>query len=208
MGHYKTGKKTEILSFSTIKKAVLKAFLSIEEEAFFWILYYCGVRKSEAYERVAEDFVVRDGHLVIDFHERKKHGALVPPLELPLRWYGVDKIVKVVETARGRRAFTKSVYVYVDKKRIRQLLRDRWVFRHIQSTKAWAIVKAMLGPGYYAHFLRLNRLSEIGQDPSASLVRLKSFSGIKSTSTLDSYLGTSKKEQQKAMQFMEEKMKE
>jgi len=53
--------------------------------------------------------------------------------------------------------------------------------------------------------LRLNRLTEIVQDPTASLTRLKSFSGIKSTTVLNSYLGTAKKEQQRAIEYMSKK---
>ena len=56
---------------------------------------------------------------------------------------------------------------------------------------------------------RLNALHacmhEIAQDPTASLTRLKSFSGIKSTTALNSYLGTVKEEQQKAIAYMSQK---
>ena len=199
---YKHGKKDHIIPFQTVKQKVIDANLSISEEAFFWILYYCGVRKSEAYERVAEDFEMNDTHIIINFHQRKKNGAEVPPLELPLHWYGINKIVEVVRKARDDKAFKKAVYVYIEKKRVRQLRKEQWVFPHIQSTRAWQIVRNVLGEGYYPHFLRLNRLTEIGRDPTASLTRLKSFSGIKSTKVLDEYLGTSKKEQQKAIEFM------
>jgi len=191
------------MSFREVKQKVVDTNLSISDEAYFWLLYYCGVRKSEAYERVAEDFEINETHLIIDFHKRKKGGAEVDPLELPLHWYGIDKLVQCVEKAKNRRPHKKAVYVYVDKKRARQLKKDRWVWPKIQSTKAWQIVNKVLGEGYYPHFLRLNRLTEIAQDPTASLTRLKSFSGIKSVRILDEYLGTSKKEQQKAIDFMD-----
>ena len=99
----------------------------------------------------------------------------------------------------------KAVYVYQNKKRVRIVKEGKWVFPRIQSTKAWEIVQEVLGEGYYPHFLRLNRLTEIAQDPSASLTRLKSFSGIKSITALNSYLGTAKKEQQKAIEYMNKK---
>jgi len=205
MGKYKYGKQEETLTFTHVKQKVVEANLHWREEAFFWLLYYCGIRKSEAYERVASDFKITDARLIVDFHQRKKRGAQVPPLELPLNWYGIDKIVKSVHESLKSRPKQKALYVYPNRKRERIVKTDRWVFPHIQSTKAWEIVKSVLGEEYYPHFLRLNRLTEIGQDPTASLTRLKSFSGIKSTTALDSYLGTVKKEQKKAIEYMSQK---
>ena len=200
MGNYLYGKKEEILPFAFVKQKVVDAGLPWRDEAFFWLLYYCGVRKSEAYERVASDFKITGTHLIVDFHQRKKRGAEVSPLDLPLAWYGIDKLSKAVQLATASKPKSKALFTYVNKKRVRALKLDRWVFPHIQSTKAWEIVQYVLGIDYYPHFLRLNRLTEIAQDPTASLTRLRSFSGIKSTTALDSYLGTSKKEQQKAIE--------
>jgi hypothetical protein len=73
------------------------------------------------------------------------------------------------------------------------------LFPHIQSATAWRIVKAVLGEEYYPHFLRVNKLTEIGSDPEASLVRLKSYSGIRSIKALETYLGVSSKEQEAAL---------
>ena len=193
------------MPFQVVKSKVLSADLHWRDEAFFWLLYYCGVRKSEAYEREASDFKITDSHLIIDFHQRKKRGAEVPPLELPLHWYGINKIAKSVWLASKSRPREKAVYVYQNKKRVRIVKEGKWLFPRIQSTKAWEMVQEVLGEGYYPHFLRLNRITEIAQDPSASLTRLKSFSGIKSTTALDSYLGTAKKEQQKAIEYMNKK---
>lgn len=219
MPFYKDGKKEHIIPFEEVKRKIIEAKLAVTEEAFFWLLYYCGVRKSEAYERVADDFEVTEQYLIVDFQQRKKGGAKVPPLELPLYWQGVDKIVRTIQRAMIRPSY-KSVFVYEPtgetrvtkkgkivpvRKRIGKLSRGRWLFPRIQSTKAWEIVRQVLGEGYYPHFLRLNRLTEIGMDPTASLTRLKSFSGIKSARVLDDYLGTSKKEQQKAIKFMDSK---
>jgi len=190
-----------------VKARVAKASPPWRDEAFFWLLYYCGVRKSEAYERIADDFKITETRLIVDFHQRKKRGAEVPPLELPLNWYGVDKIAKAVQMAFNNRPSQKTVFVYVDRKRVCVVKKDRWVFPHVQSTKAWEIVQNVLGEEYYPHFLRLNRLTEIAQDPTASLTRLRSFSGIRSTTALDSYLGTAKKEQQKALEYMSQKYK-
>lgn len=204
------------MSFEEVKQKVLEAKLQPNDEAFFWLLYWCGPRKSEAYERVAEDFEITDTHLIVDFGQRKKGSAKTDPPEIPVGWYGVNKIVEAVEKTQKRKARTKNVYVYEPtgetkvtkkghvvpvKKRTAIKKKGRWVFPQIQSTKAWEIVRKVLGEGYYPHFLRLNRLTIIGSDPSASLTRLKSFSGIKSVRSMEAYLGVSKKEQQKAMAF-------
>jgi hypothetical protein len=87
------------------------------------------------------------------------------------------------------------------------VVRDHWLFPNIQSSTALRLVKQVLGSRYYPHFLRLNRLTEIGSDPEASIVRLKSYSGIRSIKALESYLGTSKEEQEAALSWMEKRMK-
>lgn len=208
MPEYKHGKQEEIIDFQNVRRQVAEARLSCSEEAYFWILYYCGVRKSEAYERVAEDFNVSQSHLIIDFHKRKKGGAEVDPLKLPRNWPGINKIIMCIEKAEQRKPNYKNLFVYKDKKRVKVRTKARWAFPHIQSTRAWQIVKQVLGIKYYPHFLRLNRLSEIGSDPSANLLRLKSYSGIKSTKSLEAYLGTSEKEQDAAIDFMNSKYKQ
>ena len=60
----------------------------LEQKAFLVLLWYFGVRKSEAYERVKEDVEINDAYVVIDFHQRKKHGDTAPPLKIPRRFYG------------------------------------------------------------------------------------------------------------------------
>lgn len=210
---YKYGKQEEIIPFNKVKDAVIEAKLSNESEAYFWLLYYCCVRKSEGFERVKEDFKITEDFVIIDFGKRKKGGAIVDPLDISLSWYGIDKIVKQVEKARarhktvfvsepiGKTRTTPKGKVVTIKKRVGKRVKAKWVFPNIQSTKAWEIVKKVLGKKHYPHFLRLNGLSEIGSDPTASILRLKSVSGIKSITALNAYLGKSKEEQKKALEF-------
>lgn len=197
---YKNGKQTQVMHFAEVKQKVAEAELTRSEEAYFWLLYWCGVRKSEAYERIAEDFKITDSHLIAGF-ARKKGSEKVPPLEIPLHYFGVDKIVAEVKRARQSKPKIKRLFISEDKKRVGKQFRGKWVFPHIQSTKAWQIVRKILGQGYYPHFLRLNRLTIIGADPSTSFIRLKTFSGIKSVKSLSAYLGQDKKEQRKAMEI-------
>lgn len=214
-----SGKKEEVIPFDVVKRKVAGARLTVSEEAYFWLLYYCGCRKSEGYERVAEDFEITDTHLIIDFHQRKKGGAKVPPLELPLYWEGIDKIVKCVRFAGMKPPTFKKVFTHEPtgenrvtpkgrtvpiKKRVGRIVQARWVFPQIQSTKAWKLACKVLGRGWYPHFLRLNRLTEIGTRPAGNITEMKSFSGIKSVRSLEAYMGTSKKAQKQAIEWMDQ----
>jgi len=204
MPKYLHGKQNNIISFQEVKQKVIDTNLSISEEAYFWLLYYCGVRKSEAYERVVNDLKLTETHFIIDFHKRKKHGAEVEPLALPRRWYGVNKIVEVAVRAAKRKPRNKTLFQYSKDQVTKVVKKDYWLFPKIGSTKAWQIVKKVLGEKYYPHFLRLNRLTEIGSDPTANLTRLKDFSGIKSVKSLSAYLGVSQKERKAALDFMDQ----
>jgi len=144
------------------------------DKSFVALLYWTGVRKSEAYERVREDFAVTETDLVVDFHQRKKNGLEVPPLEIPIDLPYVDVIVAVVErTRQGQRVW------------------------RISSTTAWRIVKRALGQKYYPHFLRLNRITRMFDDPTTTVPEAKSWTGIKTTKALDSYIGYSKRRMKK-----------
>lgn len=207
MPHYKYGKQKELTSFQEILKKVKNAQLAFEQRAYFWLLYYCGVRKSEGYERIAKDVKVTGqehaGLFIIDFHQRKKNGEEVPPLELNRSWPGIEELVQVYKQARKKRALYKHIFYYENKQRKKRLVKANWLFPHIQSDTAWRIAKKVLGKKHYPHYLRLNRLTEIGTDEHATSVEMKSFSGIKDLKTLEDYLGISKKEQDKALSFMD-----
>ena len=206
---YKAGKKKKVIPLDIIKRKVEKAALVPEHLAYFWLLYWTGVRKSEGFERLVTDFEVTPDLLIVDFHKRKKGGAEVDALEVPRSLFGVDLIVEWVERIRKRdRVRVRKIYVYQDKKRVAVKRKGVWVFPHIQSTTAWNIVKKVLGDGYYPHFLRLNRLTEVGSDPTGNITRMKSFSGIKSLKSIQAYMGTDRREQKAAFRFLENKQKE
>jgi hypothetical protein len=191
------------MTFKDFSQRIRNAHLDLEEEGYIWLLYYTGCRKSEGFERVASDVKITAQHYIIDFHQRKKHGATVDPLEIPRTWPGVELLVKITEKAAARKPLTKTIFYYEQKERRSGIQKDHWLFPNIQSSKAWLLIKHVLGPEFYPHFLRLNRLTEIGSDPEASLIRLKSFSGIRSVSSLEHYLGVSKTEQKGALSWMD-----
>lgn len=173
MPTYKQGKQTDTIELEDFTKA-LRSCVSLRDKSFLALLYWTGVRKSEAYERVKEDFTTTESDLVIDFHKRKKGGLDVPALEIPLDLPFVDSIVKRVRlTLPGRRV---------------------WSFNGVT---AWRIVKRVLGEKYYPHFLRLNRITRMADDPTATVPELKSWTGLKTTRALDVYIGYSKRRMEK-----------
>jgi len=63
-----------------LQNSVKKARLNTEKEAFIWLLYHSGSRKSESYELTTDQLKVTPEFLIVDY-ERKKHSAKTPPLK-------------------------------------------------------------------------------------------------------------------------------
>lgn len=166
---YKHGKQTDTIDLGFLKKRMNKkgAFKNpSRDKSFLALLYWTGVRKSEAFERVKEDFKITETDLIVDFHQRKKRGLEVPPLEIPLELPFVDLIVERVNRIKpGRRVW------------------------NISGVTAWRITKRALGDQYYPHFLRLNRITRMFDDPTTTIPEIKSWTGIKTTQSLDVYIG-------------------
>jgi integrase len=208
MPKYKAGKQEKPVSFQEFKERVEKARLSAEKAGFIWLLYYAGCRKSEAYERTAEDCQVTESHFIIDFHQRKKHGARVPALRFPISWPGIEQLFKLYERASSRKPQRKRIFYQEDKTTKSNVLRDHWLFPHIQSATALRLVKQVLGSNYYPHFLRLNRITELLSDSTVNITRIKSYTGIKTVEVIQAYLGTSEKEQESALSWIDKKINE
>jgi integrase len=60
------------MSVEQFKQKLEAAKIRPEQRAFLVLLWHCGVRKSEAYERVNEDIEITENHVIVDFHQRKK----------------------------------------------------------------------------------------------------------------------------------------
>ena len=205
--HYKRGKQTTIMPLQEFRAKLDSAPLNQEQKAYILLLWHCGIRKSEAYERVAEDVAVTSTHVIVNFHRRKKRGLEVPPLKLPREFYGVDDIL-VPYLLKPKRRRQKSVFTYVRKggklKTTKKTVKAKWVFPNIHSTTAWNIVKQTLGAEYYPHYLRLRKLSKIGKNrEKGSIMHLRSFSGIKSLGSLEAYMGIDEEAQDEAMEASE-----
>jgi len=177
MPKYKQGKQTDTIDLEFLHERMRKEGIfkqPLRDRSFLALLYWTGVRKSEAYERVKEDFGITETDLVIDFHQRKKKGLEVSPLEIPLDLPYVELIVERVTKTRASRRV--------------------WV---ISGVTAWRIVKRALGEKYYPHFLRLNRITRMFDDPTTTIPEAKSWTGIKTAKALDVYIGYSKRRMEK-----------
>jgi len=157
-----------------MQKAV--CYNPLRDKSFLALLYWVGCRKSEGYERVREDFEISPDKLTVDFHQRKKNGLETPPIELPRDLPFVNLIVQQVEATPP-------------KKRV-------W---DLGATTAWSIAKNILGEKYYPHFLRLNRITRMFDDPTTTIPEAKSWTGIKTTKALDHYIGYSKRRMRKGI---------
>ena len=206
---YKAGKQYEQLTFKEIqnKVAAAKPRMNRETLAYFWLLYYSGVRNSELYERTIEDCQVTETHFILNVGQRKKGSALVPPLEFPLWFPGMDLVCEWLEKAREKKASRKLIEKIVKGIRSTNRIKAKWLFPYIHKTHATTIVKDVLGPQYYPHFLRLNRITELCSDPQVNISMIKSYTGIKTLKVIQGYIGTSKKEQKAAVDFMAKQIK-
>ena len=207
---YKAGKQCEQLTFKEIQEKVeaAKPRMNREALAYFWLLYLSGCRNSELYERTVEDCSVTETNFIIDFHQRKKGSSEVPALEFPLWFPGMKVIIEQLEKARSKRSSRKLIERTVKGIRYRERVKASWLFSHIHRTRAAEIVKEILGDQYYPHFLRLNRITELCSDPEVNISRLKSYTGIKTLRVLQGYIGTSKKEQKAAVDYMAKQIRE
>lgn len=220
---YKHGKQKTIMPNSVFEAAMLDAVNqgeTLEHLAFVTLLWHTGVRKSEAYERELSDVTVTKDFVIVDFGPRKKHGDEVPPLKIPLSFYGIKEFlapwIKKRQKARPpHKAEWKSFKFQVEtektrvtpkgktvtvKKTVTEKRRGVWLFPHVNSTSAWRIVKSVLGPEYYPHYLRLRKLSRVASNPKTkSIIHLKSLSGLKSVSAIQAYMGVDQQMQDEAM---------
>lgn len=217
---YKFGKVKDIMP-NTVFEAAVKDSINRGETlnhlAFVVLLWHTGVRKSEAYERAVSDVTLDDKFVTIDFHQRKKGGEDVSPLNIPKSFFGVQEFlvpwIKQRQNARrtwktiyrqaetGETRTTKKGNIVTVKKTEGKRQRDRWLFPHISSVTAWYIVKNILGPKYYPHYLRLRKLSRIASNPKTRTIEhIKNVSGLKTLTAIGAYMGTDKKIQREAME--------
>ena len=174
---YKYGKVTAPIDFQRFEEAMEKAIFpkdrTLSHKSFLAFLYWFGVRKAEALERITEDFMVKDSLLIVNATPKK--GGQREPLEIPVDYPYVNLIVKNVEQTR---CSPKN-----EEGRI-------WNF---SPRTAINIVKRVMGDRYYPHFFRLNRATRFLEDPTTTLPEMKAWFGWKAAKTVDPYIGYSRR---------------
>jgi hypothetical protein len=231
---YKFGKQIEILEREDVIKTfeVSTVAHSLMESAYFWLMDYGMIRAHEGYNvKVSDCKLVPEG-ISIDFH-RGKHSHQTPPLTLRKDWYGIDKLIAWYNVRLTAKASIKAIYTYstergapiIEEKIIngeigvkktypkgvshmtRTLVKDVWLFPHIQKNTARRIMKAGYGnEKYYVHYSRLKGISSLCASPKASILSVRSVTGL-SARTVEIYLGTSKKAANQAMDIIDEQIK-
>ncbi len=181
--HYKHGKQTEPIDFQTFKTILDNGnFVRAREKrdkSFLAFLYWFGVRRSEALERVKEDFKIKDGLLIVDCPPKK--GGSREPLEVPADYPYVDLIVERVQIVRRTLGNpTKRIW-------------------NISGPTAWRIVKRVM-PKHYPHYFRLNRATRFLEDPTTTLPEMMAWFGWRASKTVDPYIGYSRRHVRKQRQ--------
>jgi integrase len=108
---YKYGKQKTTMTVEEFRDKLKASQIKFEQKAFLVLLWHSGARKSEVYERVKDDIEITDAHVIVDFHQRKKHGETVPPLKIPRKFYGVEEYL-VPYILKPKRVNLKTVYTY------------------------------------------------------------------------------------------------
>ena len=172
--HYKYGKQTTPIDFKTFKSLVDKGkFVKpLRDKSFLAFLYWLGVRRAETLERVKEDFVIKDGLLIVNATPKK--GGEREPLEVPVDYPYIDLIIrKVNKTRRTLANPTRRVW-------------------NISGPTAWRVVKRVM-PKHYPHFFRLNRATRFLEDPETTIPEMMAWFGWKASKTVDPYIGHSRR---------------
>lgn len=138
-------------------------FCHLKHKGFIVLLYYSGVRVSEAIRSLKEQFIFTPKEIVFNVGARlkKKTTFETPPLNFPLDAPHINSLKYAIEnTKSGKR-----------------------VFPFCRQT-AWNICDRV---GYYNHFFRLNRVTNFLLD-EYSIVQVRSWTGL-SLRALEFYVG-------------------
>jgi integrase len=166
---YKYGKQKELIylqQFMEILEAT-RFVKPLRDKSFLAFLYWFGTRKSEALERVKEDFEIENNILRVNAKVKKRGER--PALEIPIDLLLVNLIIEKIEkTKPNRRVWNMS------------------------PTTAWRIVKRF-SDKLYPHYFRLNRASHFLENPETSTAEMMTWFGWRSTKTVDKYVGYSRR---------------
>ena len=165
MGKYKYGKPNREIEQEQLAKALEKSYLGLQYRAYIILLYWIGCRRSEPLSVKTEDVREKNGSLFIEipaFKGGQRGGAV----ELPLGLYGVNYVRELWKaTPEGSRLFRFS---------------DKTGYRKVKR----------LFPRKSPHWFRHNRLTKLRRKRDQGEVStddIKSFTGIRSDSTIEHY---------------------
>ena len=170
MPTYKHGKQMAPIDLKILSSYMNEGHFSGGDyhRSFLAFLYWFGVRRMEALLRKREDFVIEETVMFVEVPPIKR-GQPRPPLEIDTDLPFVDLIInQVLETPFGERV---------------------WPF---SDTTAWRIVKRV-DETKYPHFFRLNRCSQMLDDPGATTPEIRTWFGWRTSRTIDSYIGISRR---------------
>jgi len=136
-------------------------FKKPKHRGFVTLLFYSGVRKSEALRVVKEQFQLRGNQIIFNVGRRLKHGLETPPLNIPLDAAYAQEIWSCIENTRDR----QRVWPYC--KKTGYNIVDR-VFK-------------------YPHYFRLSRITNFFLE-GWTIAQVKSWTGL-TLKALDYYVG-------------------
>lgn len=168
-------KKEETMSFQTFRNTLNKKVPKVpvpycqRKRTYLILHFWSPFRKSEIYERLAGDFVVKNGMLKIDLYRKKKFyrpGEPTEPFYIPLKMPMMDEVVEWIERFEpDERPFNFS----------------HWT--------AWKYVKEVF-EGYYPHFFRFDYITkavENAVDVKSIIVELINDTGL-DLATITTYI--------------------
>lgn len=146
--------------FETLRENKLS--LGTERTAFLALLFYLGVRVTEALRLRKESFTVEGDKLFVDIGKRLKLSKRTPPLSVKLDRPFVKEIIETVSKTKPKRRI--------------------WKFSRVT---AWKLCKKY--DLHYPHFLRLNRITDLFQK-GYKISEVRSWTGL-TLAALDYYVG-------------------
>jgi integrase len=156
-------KLENLMSSQDFKKGMEEGkFCKEDHKGFIVLLYYTGIRSSEARRSMKEQFTIFEDTITYDVGKRLKHGIQTPALKLSKSLPFMEELIKCIETTKPKEKV--------------------WQF---SSKTAYNIVTRAYP--FYPHYFRLNRITNFLLE-NYDLAELHSWTGL-TLKALNSYVG-------------------
>jgi len=151
------------MSFEDFNKGMNEGhFIKEEHKGFIVLLYYTGIRSSEARRSVKEQFTIFNEFIMYDVGIRLKHGIKTPALKLSKSLPHIDKLINCIENTEPNKRVWK-----------------------MSAKTAYNIVTRAFP--FYPHYFRLNRITNFLLE-NYDLAELHSWTGL-TLKALNAYVG-------------------